>query len=144
MDRFRAVIAALVLIGLAAVAEAALRLPADFGANDPRRGVAFGENVPSGVLGAGTGANPGCIADHPFSAVSQRLRSARQPGTVVVNAGRGERTEGGASWMPSVLADEHPEFVLIQLVKANGSSSILGALPPNFRPSGVQFADARR
>jgi hypothetical protein len=33
MERFRAVIAALVLIGLAAVAEAALRLPADLGAD---------------------------------------------------------------------------------------------------------------
>jgi lysophospholipase L1-like esterase len=33
---------------------------------------------------------------------------------------------------------------MVQLVKASGSIPILGAIPPNFRPSGVQFADGAR
>jgi hypothetical protein len=53
-----AVAAALALMGLAGVAEAAFWLPADFGANDPRRVAAFGDSITSGVLGDGTCVNP--------------------------------------------------------------------------------------
>ncbi len=168
--RRRAVIAAaaaLALSVLAGVAEAAFWLPADFGANDPRRVVTFGDSITEGVLGDGSDR----VSDRPYPAVLQTLLSPRQPGVVVVNAGRGgERTDGGVSRMSFVLADERPGFVLImegtndasdqaargpfdpgaivanlrtlvQLVKANGSVPILGAIPPNFRP-GSSFPNA--
>lgn len=165
-----AVVAALALSALAGVAEAAFWLPADFGVNDPRRVVTFGDSITEGFLGDGSGR----VSDRPYAAVLQTLLSPRQPGVVVVNAGHsGEATDGGVARMPFVLAGEQPGFVLImegtndatlqaaqgrfdpgaiaanlrtlvQLVKANGSIPILGAIPPNFRPSGVRFADGAR
>jgi acyl-CoA thioesterase I len=165
-----ALVAAFALSALAPSAAAAFWLPADFGPNDPRRLVTFGDSITDGFLGDGSNR----VSDRPYAAVLETLLSPRQPGVVVVNAGQGgEATDGGVARMPFVLAGELPGFVLImegtndatfqaargrfdpgeiaanlrtmvQLVKANGSIPILGAIPPNFRPSGVQFADGAR
>lgn len=128
----------------------------NFGSNDPRRATAFGDSITVGVLDLRVRGNLTTSSNYP--AVLQGMLQGLDPAWRVVNRGvGGERTAGGFRRFSSVLAADHPGFVLIMegtndaseeddpafiaanldamvgQAQDNHTIPILGTIPPNFR-----------
>ncbi len=161
-------LAAAAVLLLGAGAGEAFWLPPGLDGNVPSRVVAVGDSITLGVLG-GDCAPPDCLAEEPYPAVLESLLTPAYAGYEVLNRGvGGETTAEGLGRLPSVLATDHPAFVLImegtndatfgrsvdevvgnlramvQTVKASQAIPLLGSIPPNFRPSSNPTADRAR
>src|SRR5262249_50009956 len=129
----------------------------DFGSNDPRKVVAFGDSITFGVLEERRiGARLETSNNYPniLQGLLQRLDPPRR---VINRRLGGERGEGGANRIGAVLRSDRPGFILIMegtnnaslcddagfivdrlrtmvdQAKANKTIPLIGTIPPNFR-----------
>jgi lysophospholipase L1-like esterase len=129
----------------------------DFGSNDPRKVVAFGDSITLGVLEERRiGARLETSNNYPN--ILQGLLQRLDPAWHVINRGRGgELVQDGANRISDVLRSDHPGFILImegtnnashcddavfimerlrtmvERAKSNKTIPLLGTIPPNFR-----------
>lgn len=132
----------------------------DFGNNDPRRVSAFGDSITLGELGD-IGLRPRIlfrVTSNNYPNDLQGMLRGLDPAWRVINRGvGGELTSTGSGRIGSVLAADHPGFVLIMegtndvdrgtspssivgnlesmlnQAEGNRTVAILGTIPPNFR-----------
>ena len=129
----------------------------DFGGNDPKKVVAFGDSITFGFLDLQRRGFR-LTTSNNYPNILQGKLKALDPAWQVVNEGRGgERTFEGVGRIASVLQSDKPGFILImegtndaercddrtvlindlrsmvQSAKANKTIPIIGTIPPSFR-----------
>src|SRR5215470_11730481 len=129
----------------------------DFGGNDPKKVVAFGDSITAGVLELQKRGFRLSTSNNYPNILQGKLKRL-DPAWQVINEGvGGEFTDTGAARIGSVLRSDRPGFILImegtndahhcgdsvalvnnlrrmvQSAKANKTIPILGTIPPSFR-----------
>ncbi|WP_242469499.1 arylesterase [Rhabdochromatium marinum] len=122
----RVLLTGLVIIGLTALAGLAAAEPAAVRwlVLGDSLSAAYGLNIRDGwvaQLEQRLSQEGGCRTDDPESGVSSANGSAGGPGIEVINASiSGETTAGGLERLPALLADDHPQAVIIALGANDG------------------------
>jgi lysophospholipase L1-like esterase len=129
----------------------------DFGGNDPKQVVAFGDSITFGFLDLQRRGFR-LTTSNNYPNILQGKLKALDPAWQVINRGQGgEHSNEGAARLPGVLRSDKPGFVLImegtndaeqcqdsaalinnlrsmvQSAKANNTIPIIGTIPPSFR-----------
>jgi len=129
----------------------------DFGGNDPKKVVAFGDSITFGFLDLQKRGFK-LTTSNNYPAILQGMLKQLDPAWQVINRGLGgEQTSGGAARIGGVLRSDKPGFILImegtndahhcadsdalinnlrrmvQSAKGNNTIPILGTITPSFR-----------